>query len=165
MITFDLACDKAHRFEGWFRSARDFDDQKAAGLLECPLCGSRAVTKQLSPVAVHVGRRTAPERGNSPPARGDAAGAPQPPGPCGAASPPGPARAPPGPEAFFRVLARFVETHFEDVGAEFAREARRIEAGEAEVRNIRGTTTPAEEEALREDGIEFLTLVLPKYDA
>ncbi|MEW6486841.1 MAG: DUF1178 family protein [Thermodesulfobacteriota bacterium] len=164
MITFDLACDKAHRFEGWFRSARDFDDQKAAGLLECPLCGSRAVTKQLSPVAVHVGRRTAPERANSLPARGDAGGPPEASGPSGAA-PPGRAPVSPRPEAFFRVLARFVETHFEDVGPAFAQEARKIEAGEGEVRNIRGTTTAAEEEALREDGIEFLTLALPKYDA
>jgi hypothetical protein len=161
MITFDLACDNAHRFEGWFRSAQDFDDQKAAGLLECPLCGSRAVTKQLSPVAVHVGRRTAPERPSGEPARGVAGGAPEALG----ATPPGPSPVPPRPEAFFRVLARFVETHFEDVGPAFAQEARKIEAGQAEVRNIRGTTTPAEEEALREDGIEFLTLALPKYDA
>lgn len=164
MITFDLACDRAHRFEGWFRSARDFDDQKAAGLLECPLCGSRQIAKQLSPVAVHVGRRTAPDaaRGRLP--RAGEEGAPEASG-AAASGPLAPAPAPPRPEAFFRALTRFVEAHFEDVGPAFAQEARKIESGEAEVRNIRGSTTPSEEEALREDGIEFLTLALPKYDA
>ncbi len=152
MITFDLACDAGHRFEGWFRSARDFDEQLAGGLVECPLCGSRSVTKQLSPVAVHVGRHTPP------PATKPPEGATPVPG---AADPSGVPR----PEAFFRVLTRFVETHFEDVGSSFAEEARKIETGETEERNIRGSTTPEEEAALREEGVEFFKLALPKYDA
>ncbi len=152
MITFDLACEKAHRFEGWFGSARDYEDQLQRGLLECPLCGSRQVTKQLSPVAVHVGRRTAPAATRAP------EGAPAPAAPAAA---PGP----PKPEAFFRALTQFVEANFEDVGPSFAQEARKIDAGEAESRNIRGTTTAAEEEALRDDGVEFFKVAVPKYDA
>ncbi|MDW7711524.1 MAG: DUF1178 family protein [Deferrisomatales bacterium] len=152
MITFDLACDGGHRFEGWFGSARDFEQQMAGGLVECPLCGSRTVTKQLSPVAVHMSRRSAagPERqpAGKPPAPGNA-----------------PPPAVPPPEAFFRVLTRFVESHFEDVGASFAQEARRIDSGESEQRNIRGSATPEEEDSLREDGVEFFKLALPKYDA
>lgn len=158
MITFDLACEKAHRFEGWFGSARDYEDQLQRGLLECPLCGSRQVTKQLSPVAVHVGRRTAPAAPRPPAGAGPGAGAPAPAAP---AAPPGPPR----PEAFFRALTQFVEANFEDVGPAFAQEARKIESGETESRNIRGTTTPAEEEVLREEGVEFFTVALPKYDA
>ena len=27
MITYDLACEKGHRFEGWFRNREDFGAQ------------------------------------------------------------------------------------------------------------------------------------------
>jgi hypothetical protein len=143
MITFELGCDEGHRFEGWFCNREALEEQLANGLLECPVCGSTRVEKRLSPVAVHVGRRAAPS------------------------APPAPTTEPPkpAPQAFFKAFAEFVETHFEDVGPGFASEARKIEHGEAEGRNIRGTTTSAEEEALREEGIEFMKIALPKYDA
>lgn len=153
MITFDLACERNHRFEGWFRNREDFDDQLARGLVACPLCGSTRVTKQLSAVAVHVSRRSA-----APLPAPQTAGGP-PPAPKAGDS------APVEPQAFFKALTDFVEAHFEDVGSGFADEARRIESGESEGRNIRGTTTPAEEEALQDEGINFLKIPLPKYDA
>ena len=62
-------------------------------------------------------------------------------------------------------LQEFVEQTFEDVGEKFADEARKIQSGEADSRSIRGTTTEADEEALREEGIDFLKIALPKYDA
>lgn len=149
MIVFQLSCDHRHPFEGWFRNREDFEAQLSEGLLTCPVCGSTKITKELSPVAVHLGRRSAPEKPQVPATpQGATAGAPA-----------------PGPEAFFRALAAFVENHFEDVGPSFAQEARKIESGESDPRNIRGTTTPAEEEALREEGVEFLKIALPKYDA
>lgn len=144
MITFDLSCDRSHRFEGWFRDREDFDRQLAGGLLVCPVCGSARVEKKLSAVAVHVGKRSAPSEAPAPPA----AETPRPP-----------------PRAFFQAMAEFVEKHFEDVGPKFADEARKIDSGEVEARNIRGTTTAAEEAALREEGVEFLKVALPKYDA
>ncbi|MBI5442663.1 MAG: DUF1178 family protein [Deltaproteobacteria bacterium] len=148
MIVFQLACENRHPFEGWFRNREDFEAQLAEGLLTCPVCGSTRITKELSPIAVHVGRRSGPKEGTSAPA------------PSGGGAP-----GPVTPQAFFKALATFVETHFEDVGGAFAQEARKIESGEAEARNIRGTTTPDEEDALREEGIEFLKVPIPKYDA
>lgn len=162
MITFDLACDRDHRFEGWFRNREDFDDQLGRGLVACPLCGSTRVTKQLSAVAVHVPRRAAPTpapEASKPPAPAS------PPAPAGPAGPSGPGAPPVEAKPFFQALARFVETHFEDVGPGFAEEARKIDRGEVEARNIRGSTTPEEEEALREEGVEFLKVAVPKYDA
>jgi len=152
VITFDLACENGHRFEGWFRNGQDFEDQLAGDLVSCPLCGSHKITKQLSPVAVHVARRTAPAPPPAP--RPEPAGGPVP-----------QAARPADPRVFFSAVARFVEEHFEDVGPSFAAEARKIEEGEADPRNIRGTTTAEEEEALREDGIEFLKIPVPDYDA
>jgi hypothetical protein len=40
MIVYDLVCTAAHRFEAWFGSSGDYDDQQQRGLLECPICGS-----------------------------------------------------------------------------------------------------------------------------
>ena len=158
MITFDLACVKGHRFEGWFRNREDFDAQLEGGLIACPLCGATRVEKQLSAVSVHVGRRSAPTappqaspteapRGETfpVPVSGDAGKVPVKP--------------------FFQALSRFIETQFEDVGNRFADEARKVDSGEAEARNIRGTTTPEEEAELREEGVEFLKVAVPKYDA
>lgn len=47
MIRYALICQREHAFEGWFGSSADFDDQRARGLLECPLCASKAVRKQI----------------------------------------------------------------------------------------------------------------------
>ncbi|HPA91856.1 MAG TPA: DUF1178 family protein, partial [Quisquiliibacterium sp.] len=48
MKVFNLACSSEHAFEGWFGSAEDYDTQCARGLLECPVCGDRAVRKMPS---------------------------------------------------------------------------------------------------------------------
>ena len=146
MITFDLSCDREHRFEGWFRNLEDFEDQLARDLVTCPLCGSNRVSKRLSAVAVHVGRRSV----DSPKPE-----APQDPKPGGEVTA----------ESFLRAMGRFIEANFDDVGNAFAEEARKIDRGEVDARNIRGTTTPAEEEALRDEGIDFQKIALPTYDA
>ena len=38
MIVFDLKCTHAHVFEAWFGSSADYEDQRARGLLTCPIC-------------------------------------------------------------------------------------------------------------------------------
>ena len=48
MKVFDLACEHEHRFEGWFGSAEDYDAQLARGLVECPVCTSKAIRKLLA---------------------------------------------------------------------------------------------------------------------
>jgi len=49
----------------------------------------------------------------------------------------------------------------DDVGERFAEEARRIHYGETETRGIRGQTTREEREALRDEGIEVMSLPMP----
>lgn len=61
MIVFDLHCDHGHRFEGWFGSSDDYDDQQTRGLLSCPHCGSGEVSK--APMAPAV-----PAKSNARPA-------------------------------------------------------------------------------------------------
>jgi hypothetical protein len=56
MIVFDLLCaDGCGAFEGWFRSSADFDEQRTAGLVQCPVCQSASVDK--APMAPRVPRK------------------------------------------------------------------------------------------------------------
>lgn len=53
MIVFDLQCrDGGETFEAWFRSNADFEEQREAGLVQCPVCQSVNVDK--APMAPRV---------------------------------------------------------------------------------------------------------------
>lgn len=53
MIVFDLRCEQGGDvFEAWFQSTADFEDQKARGLVQCPVCQSTSVAK--APMAPRV---------------------------------------------------------------------------------------------------------------
>jgi len=131
MIRYALTCDHAHEFEGWFGSSGDFDDQQARGLLECPLCASKAVRKQIMAPAVRGTKRDVQEA-------------------------PKPTQAMMM-EAMGR-LRRHVEENFDDVGDTFAREARAIHEGQSEARGIYGQATPQEVRELVEDGVPVAPL-------
>lgn len=53
MMVFDLRCrDSGDVFEAWFRSSSDYEEQKARGLVLCPVCQSADVEK--APMAPRV---------------------------------------------------------------------------------------------------------------
>ena len=63
MIVFDLQCrNGGETFEAWFRSTADYEQQRDAGLVECPYCQSANVEK--APMAPRV-----PRKGSNPLAR------------------------------------------------------------------------------------------------
>ena len=47
MIKYQLICDFAHEFEGWFHTGAAFDAQNEAGLVTCPVCDSVNVRRAL----------------------------------------------------------------------------------------------------------------------
>ena len=56
MIVFDLQCrDGGETFEVWFRSSADYEEQREAGLVQCPVCQSANVGK--APMAPRVPRK------------------------------------------------------------------------------------------------------------
>jgi len=58
MIVFDLHCRSGgETFEAWFRSNADYDEQREAGLVQCPYCQSPNVAK--APMAPSVPRKSA----------------------------------------------------------------------------------------------------------
>lgn len=134
MIIFDLTCNNDHGFEGWFQSAEGFEQQLQAGLVSCPYCGSVEIRRV--PSAVHVGKSSA---------SGASAGEP-----VTAVSPQGELLG-----VYQKLLAALIAGS-EDVGKEFASEARKIHYLEAPARSIRGQATSEEFDALREEGIEVL---------
>ena len=59
MIVFDLQCRTGgERFEAWFHSNAQFEEQRGAGLVQCPYCQSAEVEK--APMAPML-----PKRGNA----------------------------------------------------------------------------------------------------
>lgn len=68
-----------------------------------------------------------------------------------------PARPRPHP---LKVFSDFVRKNFENVGADFTREALKMHYGVTDRRNIRGVSTSQEEETLREEGVKFFKVPL-----
>jgi hypothetical protein len=132
MIRYALTCEHEHEFEGWFASSTDFDDQQGRGLLDCPMCASKTVRKQIMAPAVAGTKRTVREiqPANMQAMMMEAAGR----------------------------IRRHVEDNFDDVGDGFAAEARAIHEGRAEDRGIYGQATPKEVRDLVEDGVPVAPL-------
>ncbi len=162
MITFELSCHNGHRFEGWFANRKTFDEQLAASQITCPLCNSTEIEKRLSAVSVYTSKNS-PSLPSSSPTGPTAAGGGAPGGAPSAAGPGGPGEKGQV-RSFYSALSEFVEKNFEDVGEKFAEQAIKMQKGEVEDRSIRGTSTEAEDELMKEEGVEFSKMALPKYD-
>jgi len=148
MKVFNLACEHEHRFEGWFGSADDYDSQLERGLIECPVCSSRAIRKL--PAAPRLNLSGATDKP-----------APAPAGPrTGGASVPN-SPDPRAVQAMVMKMARALIENTEDVGERFADEARRIHYREAPERGIRGVASPDEAQELVDEGIEVFAFPMP----
>lgn len=149
IIIYDLECEYSHRFEGWFRSNDDFDDQREQKLLTCPECGTSAIRKV--PSRINIGSKTSVQ-----PAQAEQK--------AGEPSPASAHKANSVDVATAFVMARqaiqALINHSEDVGDRFAEEARKIHYEEAPIRAIRGQASPEEFEELRDEGIEIIALPL-----
>lgn len=66
------------------------------------------------------------------------------------------------PHQALQLVHEYLDKHFEDVGAEFYKEALKIHYGEIEKRNIKGTATTEEEVILKEEGVQFLKIPIIK---
>jgi hypothetical protein len=132
VIKYALACDQGHAFEGWFSNSADYDDQALRGLVDCPVCGSKGVAKQVMAPAVAGTKAQRPAE-------------------------PTPQTQEMMMEALGQVR-QYVEDNFDDVGDTFAKEARAIHEGDSENRGIYGQATPIEVRDLVEDGIRIAPL-------
>lgn len=148
MIVFDLCCAVGdHRFEAWFASSESFADQQQRGLIACPVCGDDDVKKAV--MAPRVGAKSN-SRAVSVPATPATSG-----------------DTPPSPELVRRVVAEIAAKQAELlpqsrwVGREFANAARAMHEGRAPEDLIHGQASPDEVQALHDDGIAALPLLVP----
>ncbi len=137
MIIYDLQCANDHRFEGWFKNAPEFEKQLTGSMIHCPVCGTEQVAK--IPTASHLSLSKTMGSGLSA-AQTEQAILSQ------------------DAEALLYKLHEHVKQNYEDVGDEFATEAKRIHYGEVEERNIRGNATKDEISELNDEGIMALPL-------
>lgn len=155
MKVYNLVCHLDHHFEGWFASEVDALEQQENGLLTCPMCDSHEVSRLPSAprIAKHsnreVTRVSAPEEGASMGNSMVLTGQEQ-------------ANLQAKVQATVMKAMRELISKTEDVGSDFAEEARKIHYREAPERSIRGHATADETAELREEGIEVVALpVLP----
>lgn len=145
MIRYDLHCEAGHGFESWFRSSGDYDAQRKKKLVECPVCGSLEIEKQI--MAPRLKRtdkapRTKPAEEKAPVAMMS----PQ--------------------EAEFRQKLRELRDHVtknaENVGEKFPELARKMHNEEIERRSIYGEASAEEVKSLLEDEVDIHPLpILP----
>ena len=149
MKVLDLQCAHQHTFEGWFGSEDDFQSQLARGLVECPLCGNSDIVKKLSAPRLNLGAVQIPNKTDAAPVAESSQTKVVAPAPS------------PEAQAAWMKMVRHVIANTEDVGSQFAEEARKIHYGERKQRNIRGEATAEETEALLDEGIDVLPLPIP----
>jgi hypothetical protein len=146
VIVYNLGCANDHHFEGWFASLAEYERQSESKLLSCPLCGSEEVSRIAHAPYVSTGaaQREEPRNTGTP-----ASSRPQ-------------QYAHPTAEFVANVIEALLENTV-DVGRAFPEEARKIHYNEVPERAIRGTASATEVEALREEGIEVMSLPIPPH--
>ena len=135
MIKYTLKCSENHTFDSWFQSADAFDKLVAAKMVTCSVCGALGVEKAIMAPRVSTARKKGP-----PPAKG-------------------PLSAPASPaEQALAEMRKMVEDNSENVGENFATEARAIHDGDAPNRSIYGQAKPDEAKSLIDDGVPVTPL-------
>lgn len=163
MKVLNLRCLHHHSFEGWFASEADFQSQSSLLQIECPLCGDTDITRLPTAPHLNMSRAKDPAAPLSSEASHEAdserKGAPT----AAAALPPSfplSAEAQTLQSMWLKAVQHVLE-RTDDVGERFAEEARRMHYGETEIRSIRGQASFEDTEALRDEGIEVLSLSVP----
>jgi hypothetical protein len=140
MIRYSLKCDKDHSFDSWFQSAEAFSKLMDAGMVTCSVCGTLGVEKAIMAPQVRPARKAAKEPVHTEPKVG-------------------PLSAPASPaEQALSEMRKKVEENSENVGKEFAAEARAIHDGDAPKRAIYGEAKIEDAKSLIEDGIAVTPL-------
>lgn len=136
MIAFDLECAKGHKFEGWFDNNQSFEEQDEKKMISCPSCNDTEIRKVISPVATRTSSLPQEEK--------DVHSIDYP--------------------RLAKEVVEYIDKNFEELGSDFTKEALKIHYGVAEKRNIKGSATAEEEKMLKDEGIVFFKIPVPKID-
>ena len=153
MIVFDLHCEHGHRFEGWFGSSEDYESQLARGLVECPECGTKEVSKAPMAPAVPAKGNTRSEAPMPVPAEARGNEAPM-------ANREMPAEVQKAMEKLAEAQAKALKKST-FVGEDFAKQSREMHYGERDEAPIHGQATLKEAKALVDEGVPVAPLPFP----
>ena len=134
MIHYNLICDQGHAFDGWFKDRESFNKQLSLGLICCSICNSTNVKKALSRPNIATSKDGETNLVKDVAHHKKA----------------------------WQHVRQVIENNFENVGAEFAEEARKIHAGTAVERGIYGTSSADDIQSLTQEGIKVIPL--PNHD-
>ncbi|MEZ5939444.1 MAG: DUF1178 family protein [Hyphomonadaceae bacterium] len=132
MIRYALSCEGDHAFEAWFSNSEAYDRQRKRRQVECPVCGSTKVRKQIMAPAVVSAR-----------------------------SPAAPAPQDSKLEHLAAEVRKQIESTHEYVGDRFADEARSMFYGEETERPVWGEVTADAARELIEEGVPAMPLPGP----
>ena len=138
MIIYDLKCENGHTFEGWFKDRETWVLQNSHSLVSCPVCNGTNVGIIPSSITI-MGKNSRTENKSQ--------------------------NKEISPVAALKILHQYIDKNFEEVGDKFAEVALKIHYGDEEKRNIKGTSTPEEEENLKEEGVKFIKIPSIKLDS
>ena len=135
MILFDLQCDKNHKFECWFASSANYEEQLKNKMIVCPYCNSTKIQKSLMAPNINTKSTTKNSKNHYKQklAQNNL-------------------------ENKIKKFKKYIEKNTDNVGKNFAEEARKIYYGETKSRPIRGESTEKEAKELAEEGIPFSQL-------
>lgn len=152
MIVFDLHCAEGHRFEGWFGSSSDYEEQQARGLVSCPECGSIEVGKApMAPAVGAKGNALTNARPEQPVAEAES----QP-----VSNTPMPAEVQKAMQALAQAQAKALKNSTW-VGKDFAAQSRAMHYGERDEAPIHGQASLEEAKALVDEGVPVAPLPFP----
>ena len=135
MILFDLQCEKNHKFECWFASSENYEKQLKNKMIICPYCNSTEIKKSLMAPNINTKNTSKNNKKSNKQylAKNNL-------------------------EKQIKKFKKYIEKNTDNVGKNFAKEARKIYYGETKSRPIRGESTEKEVQELEEDGIPFSQL-------
>ncbi len=134
MILFDLQCEKDHKFECWFASSANYQEQLKNKMIACPYCNSTTIQKSLMAPNINTKRTSKNSNNNKQKLVQNNL------------------------EKQIKKFKKYIEKNTDNVGKNFAEEARKIYYGETKPRPIRGESTEKEAQELAEEGIPFSQL-------
>ena len=143
MIKYKLICDFEHKFEGWFPSIKDFETQQTKNQIVCPMCDSPNVDRDIMAPQLKATKKKSDLE--SPRQRGKEAMMDMSEGQMVLG---GRAR------SILKQIETHVKENFENVGKNFAKEARKAQVGERN-EEFYGTATKKEANELLDEGIDL----------
>jgi hypothetical protein len=137
-IKFSLVCECSAKFEGWFPGNKEYEEQVSAGKLLCPMCDSANVRKDI--MAPNIGKKSIQKNKNAAIDTKQLVGDEMVMG--------GKAR------HLIRQIHKHVEKNFENVGKNFAKEARKAHRGDRD-QEFYGKPSKKEIKDLVKEGIDL----------